>query len=46
MRLYCAYFNFFRDHRGLKNEMGVLEKITPAQECRIIYKKWKLRNGN
>lgn len=44
MRLYCTYFNFCRDHRGLKNEMemGVLEKRTPAQECRITNKKWKL----
>jgi hypothetical protein len=25
MRLYCTYFNFYREHRGLKNEARVLE---------------------
>ncbi|WP_164888481.1 hypothetical protein [Methanosarcina sp. MSH10X1] len=41
MRLYCTHFNFFREHRGLKDEKekGVLEKKIPAQECKITNKK-------
>ena len=41
MRLYCTHFNFCRDHIGLKNEEGILENKTPAQDCRITNKKWK-----
>ena len=43
MRFYCTHFNFCRDHRGLTNEKekGILEKKTPAEECRITDKKWK-----
>lgn len=42
MRFYCTHFNFCRDHKGLKNEKRVLEKKTPAQECGITKKRWKL----
>lgn len=42
MRFYCTHFNFCRDHRELKNKKGVLEKKTPAQECEITKRKWKL----
>jgi IS1 family transposase len=44
MRLYCTYFNFCRDHRGLtkEKENGVLEKKTPAEESGITKNKWTL----
>ena len=44
MRLYCTYFNFCRDHRGLtkEKENGVLGKKTPAEECGITKNKWTL----
>jgi IS1 family transposase len=42
MRFYCTHFNFCRNHKGLKNEKRVLEKKTPAQECGITKKRWKL----
>ena len=42
MRFYCTHFNFCREHKGLKNENGVLKKKTPAQECEITERKWKL----
>lgn len=41
MRLYCIYFNFCRNYKGLTKEKGVLEKKTPAQESEIIKKKWR-----
>jgi hypothetical protein len=49
MRLHCTYFNFCGDYNGLKmnwkwefwkrEQMGVLEKRTPAEKCRITSKK-------
>ena len=44
MRLYCTHFNFCRGYRGLtkEKEKGVLGKKTPAEECGITNKKWKL----
>jgi hypothetical protein len=42
MRLYCTHFNFCRGYRGLTKEKGILGKKTPAEECGITNKKWKL----
>jgi hypothetical protein len=42
MRVYWIHFNFCRDHRGLKNEEGILENKTPAKEYGITENKWTL----
>lgn len=46
MKLYCAHFNFCREHGGLryKDERDVECKNTPAREAGITDSKWKLRD--
>jgi len=46
MKLYCAHFNFCREHGGLKykDERGVECKNTPAREAGIIDSKWTLQD--
>jgi IS1 family transposase len=45
MKLYCTYFNFCREHRGLryKDERGIECKNTPAIEAGITESKWTLK---
>jgi IS1 family transposase len=45
MKLYCTYFNFCREHRGLryKDERGIECKNTPAIEAGITEAKWTLK---
>jgi IS1 family transposase len=45
MKLYCTFFNFCRDHGGLryKDERGIECKNTPAREAGITESKWTLK---